>query len=103
MSAQKPIKAFKHKHATRAAIPSHEEAGAEAASPKVAQGSTVASYLKNPIVHRGQDPELFSVGTVVIDASEFAPRGANSPDRADRHAAATAPACAQGAGKRRPP
>jgi adenine-specific DNA-methyltransferase len=59
MSAQKPIKAFKHKHATRAAIPSHEEAGAEAASPKVAQGPSAASYPKNPVVHRGQDPELF--------------------------------------------
>lgn len=59
MSAQKPIKAFKHKHATRAAIPSHEEAGAEAASPKVAKGPTTASYPKNPVVHRGQDPELF--------------------------------------------
>ncbi len=59
MSAQKPVKAFKHKHATRAAIPSHEEAGAEVASPKVASGPTVASYPKNPVVHRGQDPELF--------------------------------------------
>jgi len=59
MSAQKPIKAFKHKHATRAAIPSHEEAGAEAASAKVAQGPTSAAYPKNPVVHRGQDPELF--------------------------------------------
>ena len=58
MSA-KPIKAFKHKHATRAAIPSHEEAGAEAASPKVAKGPTTASFPKNPVVHRGQDPELF--------------------------------------------
>ncbi|MEO7798137.1 MAG: site-specific DNA-methyltransferase, partial [Opitutaceae bacterium] len=59
MSSQKPIKAFKHKHATRAAIPSHEEAGAEAASSKVAQGPTTASFSKNPVVHRGQDPELF--------------------------------------------
>ncbi len=59
MSAQKPIKAFKHKHATRAAIPSHEEAGAEAASPKVASGPSTASFPKNPVVHRGQDPELF--------------------------------------------
>ncbi|MEO5961204.1 MAG: site-specific DNA-methyltransferase, partial [Opitutaceae bacterium] len=59
MSAQKPIKAFKHKHATRAAIPSHEEAGAEAASPKVAKGPTTAAFPKNPVVHRGQDPELF--------------------------------------------
>ncbi len=59
MPDPKPIKAFKHKHATRAAIPSHEEAGAEAASPKVAKGPTTASYPKNPVVHRGQDPELF--------------------------------------------
>jgi len=59
MSSQKPIKAFKHKHATRTAIPSHEEAGAEAASPKVAAASPIASYPKNPVVHRGQDPELF--------------------------------------------
>jgi adenine-specific DNA-methyltransferase len=59
MSAPKPIKAFKHKHATRAAIPSHEEAGTEAASPKVARGPSAASYPKNPVVHRGQDPELF--------------------------------------------
>ncbi|OHE87878.1 MAG: hypothetical protein A3G75_08830 [Verrucomicrobia bacterium RIFCSPLOWO2_12_FULL_64_8] len=59
MSAQKPIKAFRHKHATRAAIPSHEEAGAEAASPKVASGPASATYPKNPVVHRGQDPELF--------------------------------------------
>ncbi len=59
MSAQKPIKAFKHKHATRAAIPSHEEAGAEAASAKVASGPASAAYPRNPVVHRGQDPELF--------------------------------------------
>ncbi len=38
MSAQKPIKAFKHKHATRAAIPSHEEAGAAAAAGTAAGG-----------------------------------------------------------------
>jgi adenine-specific DNA-methyltransferase len=61
-NAPKPVKAFKHKHATRAAIPSHEEAGAEAASPKVAQGPATASYPKNPVVHRGQDPELFWLG-----------------------------------------
>lgn len=59
MSAQKPIKAFKHKHATRAAIPSHEEAGAEAASPKVSGGPQRAAIPRNPVVHRGQDPELF--------------------------------------------
>lgn len=57
--SQKPIKAFKHKHATRAAIPSHEEAGAEAASPMVAEHPPTASFPKNPVTHRGQDPELF--------------------------------------------
>ncbi|GAB5560718.1 MAG: hypothetical protein SynsKO_23650 [Synoicihabitans sp.] len=59
MNAQKPIKAFKHKHAERAAIPSHEEAGAEAASKKVSDGATARAYPRNPVVHRGQDPELF--------------------------------------------
>jgi adenine-specific DNA-methyltransferase len=67
MSSQKPIKAFKHKHATRAAIPSHEEAGAEAASAKVSSGPTVASYSKNPVVHRGQDPELFWLNKYGLD------------------------------------
>ncbi len=67
MSAQKPIKAFKHKHASRAAIPSHEEAGAEAASPKVAAGEASATYPKNPVVHRGQDPELFWLNKYGVD------------------------------------
>jgi len=59
MSPKKPIKAFKHKHAERAAIPSHEEAGAETASRKVTEGPATKSYPRNPVVHRGQDPELF--------------------------------------------
>ncbi len=43
----------------RAYIPSHEEAGYEAANPKVAQGRTNLNLPKNPVVERGQDPELF--------------------------------------------
>lgn len=53
----KPIKSFKHKAAKRAHIPSAEEAGYEAASPK-AQVPERKLPL-NPIVTRGQDPELF--------------------------------------------
>jgi adenine-specific DNA-methyltransferase len=52
------IESIKHKNATRVHIPSKEEAGTEEASPKV-QEKTKAGYPKNPIVHRGQDPELF--------------------------------------------
>ncbi|MGH7959030.1 MAG: hypothetical protein ACREH8_18770, partial [Opitutaceae bacterium] len=91
MSAQKPIKAFKHKHATRAAIPSQEEAGAEAASPKVAKGPTTASYPKNPVVHRGQDPELFWLGKYsdqgTVDSAQSEPTPANRPLITAREAA----------------
>src|ERR1700732_3652968 len=55
----KPIKSFKHKHEKRAHVPSSEEAGYEDANPKVQDASGVASFPRNPIVHRGQDPELF--------------------------------------------
>lgn len=50
---------YKHKSATRAHIPSREEAGTEAASPKVTQGPKTKEFPKNPVVERGQDPELF--------------------------------------------
>ncbi|MDO8445798.1 MAG: site-specific DNA-methyltransferase [Deltaproteobacteria bacterium] len=52
------IDSIKHKEAKRAHIPSREEAGFEDASPKVKE-KTVAEYPVNPVVHRGQDPELF--------------------------------------------
>lgn len=52
------IDSIKHKTATRAHIPSREEAGCEDASPTVA-GKRQADYPLNPVVHRGQDPELF--------------------------------------------
>jgi len=53
------IDSFKHNKDTRALIPSTEEAGTESASPVVQAGQESAAYPKNPIVHRGQDPELF--------------------------------------------
>jgi len=53
-----PVKSIRHKAEKRIHIPSGEEAGYEAASP-VVQQKTEAKFPKNPIVHRGQDPELF--------------------------------------------
>src|SRR6266513_3020447 len=53
-----PVKSIRHKAQKRVHIPSGEEAGYEAASP-VVQQKTEANFPKNPIVHRGQDPELF--------------------------------------------
>ena len=55
----KPVKAFKHKGVSRAHIPSAEEAGYEDGSDKVAAESTPRDFPRNPVVHRGQDPELF--------------------------------------------
>ncbi|MBO0933125.1 site-specific DNA-methyltransferase [Fibrella aquatilis] len=49
--------AYQHK-ATRAFIPSQEEAGTEQDNPTVA-GKATATYPKNPVTTRGQDPELF--------------------------------------------
>ena len=54
----KEIDSIKHKSDTRYHIPSIEEAGIESASSKVKEKSA-AEYPVNPIVHRGQDPELF--------------------------------------------
>ncbi|NTW70388.1 MAG: site-specific DNA-methyltransferase [Chlorobiaceae bacterium] len=53
------ISSIKHKSDSRAHIPSKEEAGYEDASPKVLGGKPVLELPKNPVVHRGQDPELF--------------------------------------------
>src|SRR5256885_6423047 len=58
MKPTKPVKSFKHKDAKRAHIPSAEEAGYEAASAKVKEAAAVELPL-NPIITRGQDPELF--------------------------------------------
>ncbi|MEQ8531144.1 MAG: site-specific DNA-methyltransferase, partial [Imperialibacter sp.] len=50
---------YKHSSDKRAHIPSKEEAGYEEANPKVKAGKKVLDLPKNPVVHRGQDPELF--------------------------------------------
>ena len=53
------IESIKHTQNTRASIPSKEEAGYEDANPKVLQGKKILEIAKNPVTHRGQDPELF--------------------------------------------
>lgn len=55
----KKIESIKHNKDKRAHIPSKEEAGYEEANPKVQQGNKTLELPKNPVVHRGQDPELF--------------------------------------------
>ena len=55
----KAIKSYKHKAEKRAHLPSSEEAGYEDANPQVKTGTARAEFPRNPIVHRGQDPELF--------------------------------------------
>jgi adenine-specific DNA-methyltransferase len=52
------IESFKHKNQKRAHIPSKEEAGYETTNP-VVQAKKTAEYPVNPIVQRGQDPELW--------------------------------------------
>ncbi len=53
----KKIDSLKHKKDKRVRIPSKEEAGFEADTPEAKQAS--ARYPLNPVIHRGQDPELF--------------------------------------------
>lgn len=55
----KKVSSLKHTSDTRAHIPSKEEAGYEDANDKVSSGKKVLELPKNPVVHRGQDPELF--------------------------------------------
>lgn len=55
----KKIDSIKHKGEKRAHIPSKEEAGFEDANPHVQQGNKVLELTANPVVTRGQDPELF--------------------------------------------
>lgn len=55
----KKIESIKHNKDKRAHIPSKEEAGYEDSNPKVQQGKKTLELPKNPVVHRGQDPELF--------------------------------------------
>ena len=56
----------------RTYIPSETEAGAEQFNPKV-QGHASRQLDKNPIIHRGQDPELKWLG-------KYANEGDNQPD-----------------------
>ncbi len=56
---EKKIESIKHKDDKRPHIPSKEEAGYEDANENVQKGKKVLELPKNPIVHRGQDPELF--------------------------------------------
>jgi len=55
----KKVESIKHKGDKRAHIPSKEEAGYEDANATVQDGKKVLELPKNPVVHRGQDPELF--------------------------------------------
>jgi adenine-specific DNA-methyltransferase len=55
----KHIDSIKHSKETRVHIPSKEEAGYEDANEKVSEGKKILELPKNPVVHRGQDPELF--------------------------------------------
>ncbi|MBK7383215.1 MAG: hypothetical protein IPI81_07745 [Flavobacteriales bacterium] len=62
-------RSYKHsKTDKRAHIPSREEAGYERDSPKVRERE-VLDLPKNPVVHRGQDPELFWLGKYGEDPS----------------------------------
>src|ERR1035441_4898988 len=55
----KKVDSIKHNKDKRAHIPSKEEAGYEDANIQVQKGKKVLELPKNPVVHRGQDPELF--------------------------------------------
>ncbi len=55
----KKVQSIKHKADKRVHIPSKEEAGYEEANAKVLTGKKILELPKNPVVHRGQDPELF--------------------------------------------
>lgn len=55
----KKVQSIKHKADKRVHIPSKEEAGYEEANAKVQSGKKILELPKNPVVHRGQDPELF--------------------------------------------
>ncbi|MEM1054327.1 MAG: hypothetical protein AAGI52_02275 [Bacteroidota bacterium] len=56
------VDSIKHGHADRPHIPSQEEAGYEIASPAIQKEEAKSEYPKSPVVHRGQDPELFWLG-----------------------------------------
>ncbi|MEA5139224.1 site-specific DNA-methyltransferase [Arcicella rigui] len=55
----KQVESIKHTTTTRPHIPSKEEAGYEDANSIVKNGKKVLELSKNPVTHRGQDPELY--------------------------------------------
>ena len=63
------IESIRHKNENRPHIPSQEEAGMEAASPKVKKDAALRLTL-NPVVTRGQDPELYWLDKYGSDNSE---------------------------------
>src|SRR5262245_48182214 len=67
---QKPVKAFKHKGSKRAHIPSVEEAGYEGANAKVQGEVTPRDFPRNPVIHRGRDPELYWMNKYGADDSQ---------------------------------
>ncbi len=64
----KKIKAYKHAD-KRSHTPSTEEAGMEQNNPKV-KGKEELDVSKNPVVHRGQDPELFWMNKYGADETD---------------------------------
>lgn len=64
----KKIKAYKHSD-KRSHTPSTEEAGMEQNNPKV-KGKEELDLPKNPVVHRGQDPELFWMNKYGADETD---------------------------------
>ena len=67
---KKPVKSIRHQGDTRAHIPSAEEAGYESASLRVQETPSPRTFPKNPVVHRGQDPELFWMHKYRADHAE---------------------------------
>jgi len=57
-NGNKPVKSIRHEADKRAHIPSAEEAGYESGNIKVQKTPDPRAFSLNPIVHRGQDPEL---------------------------------------------
>ena len=53
------VEAYHHSTDSRSRIPSQEEAGSEAENPVVVGQKKLEIMFRNPISHRGQDPELF--------------------------------------------
>ncbi|MEZ4960430.1 MAG: hypothetical protein R2830_11485 [Saprospiraceae bacterium] len=62
------MKSYKHKD-SRPHIPSTEEAGYETANPLVKDGKAKTDLPLNPVIHRGDDPELFWKNKYPVDVA----------------------------------